>query len=158
LSLIILNDNVSIYYFKKKRTIVDKAKKGDIVIISYITKSIKNKVIDSCKQSEKLIVGHRSSYPELSEAIIGMYPGDKKIIKIKQPYGPYKNSLVFDIDKIHLSDDLDPKTGDELLLHLKDKIVPVKVLGINDPIITIDANHLMAGKDMFMDFKLINII
>ncbi|MBN2546633.1 MAG: FKBP-type peptidyl-prolyl cis-trans isomerase [Spirochaetes bacterium] len=137
---------------------MDKAKNGDIVIIFYSTKSIKNKIIDSCKQSEKLIVGHRSIFPELNNAIIGMYPGDKKIIKIKQPYGPYKNSLIFDIDKIHISDDLDPKKGDELLLHLKDKIVPVKVLNISDPIITIDANHEMAGEDMFMDFKLINII
>jgi len=137
---------------------MDKAKKGDMVVIFYTTKSIKNKDVDTCEQSEKFIVGHRSTYPELSEAIIGMHPGDKKVIKIKQPYGPYKNSLVFDIDKIHLSDDLEPKKGDELLLHLKDKVVPVKVLNINDPVITIDANHVMAGKDMFMDFKLINII
>lgn len=74
-------------------------------------------------------------------------------------YGPRDDKLVAVIDYEHFPDEIQPEIGQRLqLVHSDDRKILATVTGISESGVTIDANHLLAGKDLTFDIELVAIL
>ena len=76
-----------------------------------------------------------------------------------QAYGERREDMVITVDREHLPDDLEPEIGVELQLSQQDgQVIMVRVTGVTDSDITIDANHPLAGEDLTFDIELMDVV
>lgn len=141
---------------------MEQAKKGDNVKIHYTGKLDDDTEFDSSIDRDPLqfMLGEGLLIPGFEEAVEGMSPGEKKTIRIpaEEAYGPYIKELVADFDKGLLPPEMSPQLGEELKIEQEDgNIAMVRVIGLTDTTITLDANHPLAGKDLIFDISLVEI-
>ncbi len=141
---------------------MEQAKKGDNVKIHYTGKLDDGTEFDSSIDRDPLqfMLGEGLLIPGFEEAVEGMSPGEKKTIRIpaEEAYGPYIKELVADFDKGLLPPEMSPQLGEELKIEQEDgNIAMVRVIGLTDTTITLDANHPLAGKDLIFDISLVEI-
>jgi peptidylprolyl isomerase len=159
-----------------------KAKKGDKVRINYTGKLEDGTVFDStfddsgCESDEhasegcgcgcgggpeELTIGEGDFFSQIDEALEGMCPGEKRtvIIKAEDAFGEYDADRVFTVPRTELPEDLVPQAGDELVLTDEDdEDLEVIVVEVNDENITFDANHPLAGEDLYYEIELTEIL
>lgn len=132
--------------------------KGDKVRLSYKIKLEDGSVFESSETNGPLdfIAGEGSVLQALDNGVIGMMPGDSKVIKIPadQAYGAKKDERIFRM----------PKTKAPALYEVgktvtvyraDDKPIKVKVIGETEDAFVIDGNHPLAGHDLIFEVKLI---
>jgi peptidylprolyl isomerase len=132
------------------------AKDGDKVSIHY-TGSLEDKtVFDTSENREPLefTVGDKNLIPGMNNAVRGMKVGESKTVSIPQEeaYGPYDDTLVFEVPTKNLPPGI--KAG----MPLRDpqgNMVLVKE--VNEDKSLLDANHILAGKTLIFDIKLVSI-
>ena len=106
-------------------------------------------------------IGEGQVIPGFEKAIIGMNPGDSKDIEISanEAYGPYHEKLVVKVSKDKIPSELNPSIGQQLRLQQPEgNDILVSVKEISNENITLDANHQLAGKDLFFNIQLVEII
>jgi peptidylprolyl isomerase len=156
-----------------------KAKIGDKVKINYIGKLENGTIFDStmghgheksdCSDEEcgcsggpaEIVLGEGEMFPQIDEALAGMVPGEKKsvIIQAGTAFFAYDNDQVFTILRSDMPDDLQPAVGDELVIASEGgEEIEVSVLEVCAESVTFDANHPLAGKDLFFDIELLEIL
>lgn len=138
------------------------AKQGDSVKVHYTGKLEDGTVFDSSlgKLPLTFIIGDGEVIPGVEQAVLGMEPGDRKTEKIacELAFGPHETTLVFIVGKDQIPDDLKPEAGQRLRLHHSDgRIAELLVVAVSDDTVTLDANHPLAGKDLFFDLELVEI-
>lgn len=141
---------------------MEQAKKGDNVKVHYTGKLEDGTEFDSSIDRDPLqfMLGEGLLIPGFEEAVEGMSPGEKKTIRIpsEEAYGPYIKELVADFDKGLLPPEMNPQIGEELKIEQEDgNVAMVRVTGLTDTTITLDANHPLAGKDLIFDISLVEI-
>lgn len=139
-----------------------KASKGDTVKVHYTGKLKDNTVFDSSKNRNPLEfkVGSGQVIPGFDKAVSGMNVGDIKSVTISsdQAYGPYRNDMVLEVEKDKFPDDIQPEIGQQLQINREnDNPIGVTVTKISDDVVTLDANHPLAGKDLIFEIELIEI-
>lgn len=139
------------------------AKSGDTVKVDYTGKLKDGSVFDSSVDRDplKFKIGAGQVIPDFEQAIIGMNPGDSKDIEISanNAYGPYHEKLVVKVPRDKIPQDLNPVQGQQLRLQQPEgNDILVSVKEINDEEITLDANHQLAGKDLFFNIQLVEIL
>lgn len=139
------------------------AKVGDSVKISFIGKLEDGTIFESSKNNEPLqfTVGNGEVLQGVDEAIIGMKEGQTKTISISSDkcYGAKEKELIINVEKSKLPPDLKLKVGYQLQIPLEDgKPINVRVTDITKDRITLDGNHYLAGKNLFFDITLIEIV
>ncbi len=158
------------------------AKKGDRVKINYTGKLEDGTVFDSTVEDtecdsveheadacgcgcgggpEELTIGDGEFFPQIDETLVGMAPGEKRtvIIKSEDAFGDYDEDRVFTVPRTELPEDLAPQAGDELVLTDEDdEDLEVMVVEVTDESITFDANHPLAGEDLYYEIELIEIL
>ncbi len=158
------------------------AKKGDRVRINYTGKLEDGTVFDStvedsgCESGdheaeecgcgcgggpEELTIGDCEFFPQIDETLVGMAPGEKRtvIIKAEDAFGEYDEDRVFTVPRTELPEDLSPQVGDELVLTDEDdEDLEVMVVEVTDESITFDANHPLAGEDLYYEIELTEIL
>ncbi len=158
------------------------AKKGDRVKINYTGKLEDGTVFDSTVEDtecdsveheadacgcgcgggpEELTIGDGEFFPQIDETLVGMAPGEKRtvIIKSEDAFGDYDEDRVFTVPRKELPEDLAPQAGDELVLTDEDdEDLEVMVVEVTDESITFDANHPLAGEDLYYEIELIEIL
>lgn len=139
------------------------AKAGDAVKVHYTGKLADGDIFSTSTQGDPLqfIVGQGETIPGFEQAVEGMQVGDSKRIEIspEQAYGPYLDDLVIQVDCKELPPDLDPKVGDRLQIQQEDgRAIPVNVIELSDEVVTLDANHPLAGKDLKFEIELVEIL
>jgi peptidylprolyl isomerase len=159
-----------------------KAKKGDKVRINYTGKLEDGTVFDSTLEDsgcetgehtseecgcgcgggpEDMIIGEGDFFPQIDETLVGMAPGEKRtvIIKAEDAFGEYDSDRVFTVPRSELPEDLVPQAGDELVLTDEDdEDLEVMVVEVNEESITFDANHPLAGEDLYYEIELTEIL
>jgi peptidylprolyl isomerase len=138
------------------------AKEGDVVKVLYAGKLEDGTVVSRTPEGESLqfTIGDGKMMPGFEKAVIGMNPGEKKTVDIKAEdgFGPYEQALLLEVQRSEWPDDIEPKIGEQLELERDDghKIV-ARITGITDDIVTLDANHPLAGTDLVFDIELESI-
>lgn len=140
-----------------------KSKIGDIVTIHFTCTMEDGTLVDTSLNKEplELEIGMKQVIPGLEHAVIGMKPGESRKVQIScdQAYGPYKNEMLKTIPLEQFPGITQPEVGIEFRIELKEgETRTIRVTKVTDTSVTLDANHPMAGKTLFFDIKLLEII
>jgi len=132
------------------------AKDGDTVAIHY-TGSLEDKtVFDTSENREPMefTVGDKNLIPGMTNGVRGMKVGESKTITIPQEeaYGPYDDKLVFEVPTKNLPPGI---TAGTPLRDPNGNMVMVKEVNEDNSIL--DANHILAGKTLIFDIKVVSI-
>ena len=87
--------------------------------------------------------------------------GDEKEIKVNpgEGYGEHNPELVKEMPRSCFQQDQEIQIGSIFMVCLQDgRQIPVKIVKMDDENITIDANHILAGKPLIFKIKLIEIV
>jgi peptidylprolyl isomerase len=142
---------------------MSQAKTGNTVKVHYTGKLKDGTIFDSSIDREPLEfkIGDGRIIPGFEHAVIGLKGGDSVSVSIAadDAYGQHDERLIQKINKDQLPEGLDPQIGQRLEAHQSDgRKVPVIVSEINESSITLDANHPLAGKDLFFEIELVEIM
>lgn len=155
-----------------------RAKTGDRVTINFTGKLADGSIIDTtypegeghncdddgCEHEHGpmiLTLGAEEFYIPIEEALVGMAPGEKKILTIdpEDAFGEYDPENVFSIARSEFPDDITPTLGQGLeVTGEDDETYMVTVVEITDESVSLDTNHPLAGEELTYEFELVEII
>jgi peptidylprolyl isomerase len=143
------------------------AKKGDKVRVHYTGRLEDGTVFDSseCHESEcgceggplEFVIGEGSVIPGFEQAIVGMEPGEEKTVHIpvEDAYGERMEEMVAEVPRADLPADLTPEEGMQLEVTQEDgHAFPVLITAVSETMVTLDANHPLAGRALIFDLRL----
>ncbi|MBI3895017.1 MAG: peptidylprolyl isomerase [Acidobacteria bacterium] len=139
------------------------ARKGDTVRVHYMGKLEDGSVFDSSANREPLefTIGAGTVLGGFEQSVIGMNPGETRQQKIsaEQAYGLHRKEMMIELPKDEVPSDLNPKVGDQLWLEdPMGRKTSVMVTDVSESGITLDANHPLAGKDLYFQIDLVEIL
>ena len=142
---------------------MQKAKQGDKVKVHYTGKLLNGEQFDSSTGREPLefTVGAGQMIKGFDEAIPGMGIGDKKTINIapENAYGEKIQDAIIEFPKENIPADMKLEVGMQLQLRNQEgHPIPVTITEIKDDVIILDANHMLAGKELIFDIELMEIV
>jgi FKBP-type peptidyl-prolyl cis-trans isomerase 2 len=136
------------------------AKSGDTVKVHFTGRIKEGAEFDSSRGGDPMefTIGSNQVAPGFEAAVIGMQAGESKtfLVEAKHAYGPYIDGLVQEVDrdKVHA----DVEVGQKLEIHRPDgTAIIVTVKAATESMLTLDANHPLAGKDLEFDVELLEI-
>ena len=138
-------------------------KDGDTVMVHYTGKLGDGTVFDTTANRDPMQfrIGEGQIIPRFEQAMIGMEPGEAKIIEISadEAYGPHYDELVLTVGREVFSDDAQPEVGQQFEVHRPDsQSIVAMVTDVTESNATLDANHPLAGKDLIFDVQLMEIV
>lgn len=136
---------------------------GDNIKVHYTGTLDDGSVFDSSEGREPLAftAGAGQMIKGFDAAVIGMKVGEVKTVTIpaEDAYGLHDDERVLTFPKDELPEGMDPKVNDRLALTQSDgRQVPVVVIEVTDEVLTVDANHELAGKDLTFEIELVELI
>jgi peptidylprolyl isomerase len=140
-----------------------KASAGDRVKVHYSGFLDDGTIFDSSLKRDPLefTLGTGMVIPGFEKAILGMGVGEDKTVQIEATdgYGAYNSDLIAEVPRSMLPVDITPEVGLQLNVRTHDgtqKIVTIAE--IKDQSLILDANHVLAGKDLIFEIKLVDIV
>jgi peptidylprolyl isomerase len=138
------------------------AKDGDTVKVHYTGTLEDGTVFDTSLERDPLefTLGQGQLIPGFEQAVTGMKVGESKTVNIPadQAYGPHRDELVLEMERSQFPEDIDPEVGQRLQMQQTDGgIVIVTVTDVSETTVTIDANHILAGKNLTFEIELVGI-
>ncbi len=149
---------------KDRKKKMAQVKQGDTVKVHYTGKLNDGTVFDSSKGREPLQfkVGDKKMIPGFEQGVIGMEVGQTKEVKIEaeKAYGPVRKEMIFDVKRSEFPEKLEPKVGMQFQMKQQEngQVFVVMVEKIVDDVITLNANHPLAGKDLTFEITLEEIL
>ena len=139
------------------------AKSGDTVRIHYTGTLTDGTKFDSSEGREPLefTVGSGQIIPGLDNAIPGMAVGDSKTVQIacEEAYGPHNPEALQQVPRSAIPENIPLELGLQLQMQTpQGQAVPVTVTEITDENVTLDANHMLAGKDLVFAVEMVEIL
>ena len=142
---------------------MQQVKDGDVVRVHYTGKLTNGEQFDSSNGREPLefTVGAGQMIKGFDDAMPGMTVGEKKTINIhpEHAYGEKNEQAIIEFPKANVPPEMTLEVG--MQLQMKDPEghpLPVTVTEIKDDSIVLDANHMLAGKELVFDIELIEIL
>jgi peptidylprolyl isomerase len=139
------------------------AKANDTVRVHYTGRLTNGQIFDSSLHREPLefIVGAGQMIPGFDAAVNGMGLNEKREVTIPcaQAYGDRDDMAIQQVPRIHLPQDMEPQVGQTLVA--TDETghqIHVIVTEVNDQMVTLDANHPLAGEDLIFEIELVEIV
>ena len=141
---------------------MSKAQPGNTVSVHYTGKLSDDTVFDSSRDREPLSfeIGAGNVIPGFEQGVVGMEPGDTKIITIDsdKAYGPYREDQVIEIERSRLPDDIEPEVGQQLQVQQANGETAIVVIkDVSDGSVSLDANHPLAGEDLTFEIELVAV-
>lgn len=134
-------------------------KSGDLVKIHYVGRFEDGTVFDSSEGHEPIAfhAGSEEVIPGVSQAVIGMQPGEKKTVSVppEQGFGIRRPDLEYEVDLSLLPPDVE--VGDRLSADVGVDRITVWVKEIRESSAVLDANHPLAGKTLVFDLEVVDI-
>jgi peptidylprolyl isomerase len=142
---------------------MEQVKEGDVVRVHYTGKLTNGEQFDSSTGREPLefTVGAGQMIKGFDDAMPGMTVGEKKTINIQpeDAYGQKDERAIIEFPKANVPDDMKLEAGMQLQLRNEQgQPFPVTVSEIKDDVIILDANHMLAGKELVFDIELVEIV
>lgn len=141
-----------------------KAKVGDVVRVHYVGKFENGEVFDSSiarREPIEFTIGAGQMIKGFDKAVEGMAVMEKKSVMIPcaEAYGEVHPENFVQVPRIEVPRDIVPVVGMQLAISDSyGRQFPVIVSEVNDEYIVLDANHPMAGKDLWFDIQLVEIV
>ncbi len=135
---------------------------GNTIKVHYTGKLEDGTVFDSSEGRDPLEVtlGTNAVIPGFEKGLIGMEVGDKKTITIpsEEAYGPHHDNLIMEVNKSDFPEDITPEIGLQLQMQRPDgQTMPVMITAVDEKVITLDANHPLAGKTLIFDVEMMEV-
>jgi peptidylprolyl isomerase len=142
---------------------MSRAQIGDIVKVSYVGTLQDGTVFDQTQGDNYLefTIGNQQIIPGLEQAVVDMEVGETKKITLppEEAYGEYSDENVVEVTRSRFPDNITPEVGMRLEAQNKhgDPVI-VSVKEITKNAIILDANHILAGKDLTFEISLQEIV
>lgn len=141
---------------------MQQAKKGDTVRVHYTGKLTSGEQFDSSAGREPLEfeIGAGMMIKGFDDAVVGMAIGDKKTINIApgDGYGERSEEMVMDFPRANFPADMTPEVGMQLMMNNNaGQQFPVTIVEVKDDVVMLDANHMLAGKELVFDIEMVEI-
>lgn len=139
-----------------------KAENGNTVKVHYTGTLDDGTIFDTSLEREPLefTLGEKQMIPGFEAGVLGMEVDETKTVKIASDdaYGQHHDERIIEIPRSEVPADMTIQVGQTLeLASPEGQSVIVQVKAITDDIVTLDANHPLAGKDLNFEIKLIEI-
>ena len=140
------------------------AKQGDTVRVHYTGRLEDGSTFDSSRVDGRdplqFELGAGMVIPGFDAGVTGMQVGDQKTVNIPvdQAYGPRREELIVHVPREQMPEGFEPVEGAQLLMQTEHGQQPVVVAGATDTHVQLDANHMLAGKDLIFDLELVEIV
>lgn len=139
-----------------------KAKTGDTVEVHYTGRLDDGTEFDSSRDREPLrfTIGQGQVIRGFEDAVTGLDEGQSATSRIaaEDAYGPLREDLVVQAPRSALPPNIQPEVGMMLQLQQEGGLpVPVTVTEVTDEVVTLDANHPLAGQCLTFDIQLIRV-
>lgn len=133
------------------------ANEGDKVAVHYHGTLDDGTVFDSSRERAPLefVIGSGQVIPGFDAAARALEPGQKKTVRMEpeDAYGGANLELVFEVPIEQVPEPL--KEGDRVELM---NGAPAVVTSVTDKIVTVDANHPLAGQALTFEIELVAIL
>ena len=136
---------------------------GDTVLFHYTGSLRDGTVFDSSSGRHPLRVtlGSGQVIRGVDEALTGMAPGEEKTVTIAadEAYGPHRPELLHEVQRDAIPPEVDLEIGQ--LLEGRDtggQHLRLTVVDVADGMVTLDANHPLAGQDLQFELQLVEIV
>jgi peptidylprolyl isomerase len=138
------------------------AKKGDTVKVHYTGRLPDGTRFDSSEGRDplELTLGSGDVIPGFDAAVAGMRAGESKTVTIAsdQAYGPRHDDAVRDFPRTVVPEHIELNVGMQLQANdPSGQPVALTVVGLSEEMVTLDANHPLAGEDLVFDLELVEI-
>ncbi|HEX2479649.1 MAG TPA: peptidylprolyl isomerase [Geminicoccaceae bacterium] len=135
---------------------------GDTVLFHYTGSLRDGTVFDSSAGRDPLRVtlGSGQVIRGVDEALIGMVPGEEKTVTIAadEAYGPHRPELLHAVQREAIPPEVDLEIGQQLEgRDTSGQQLRVTVVEVAEEIVTLDANHPLAGQDLRFELQLVEI-
>jgi len=137
-----------------------KARKGNRVKVHYTGKLEDGSVLDNSRSQKSLefTIGEGKVIPGFEKCVVGMEVGDRQTFEIPKAFGVWRQELVVYANKKDFPEDLEPDIGRGVQLNDGNgNTIDAVIKNIEGNTVTLDANHLLAGKTIVFDIELISI-
>lgn len=136
--------------------------KNKVASIAYTVKTLDEDIlIDSADSSSPLeyLHGYQNLIPGLENALEGHQVGDKFSVNIESAnaYGDYNEDLVQRVPKEVFEGADSLEVGMRFLADTDMGPVPVQITDIDGDSVTVDGNHMLAGKDLAFDVEVVGL-
>jgi peptidylprolyl isomerase len=135
-----------------------RVQRGDHVAIRYTARFADGSVFASSRDVPALafVAGGAEVIAGLSDAVVGMSPGETKLVAIapEQGFGARDDELERRIPRDELPESA--RVGDELSARAGDRVIPVWVREIGERHAVIDGNHPLAGHNLIFEIELVS--
>ncbi|MBU2868211.1 FKBP-type peptidyl-prolyl cis-trans isomerase [Pacificibacter marinus] len=141
---------------------MSEVKSGDKVRIHYKGTLTDGTVFDSSEGRDPLefTVGAGQVIVGMDKEMVGMTVGEKKTIVAvaEEAYGPRQDEAQQDVPREMIPAEIPLEVGMQLQMQSPEgQVIPVSVVSIGEDVVTLDANHTLAGKDLTFDIELVEI-
>jgi FKBP-type peptidyl-prolyl cis-trans isomerase 2 len=138
------------------------AKKGDTVRVHYTGKLTSGEQFDSSAGREPLEfeVGAGMMIKGFDDAVVGMAIGDKKTVTLQpaEAYGERFDEMLIEFPRSNFPEDLIPEVGMQLMMNNgAGQQFPVTITEVQDELVVLDGNHMLAGKELVFDIEMVEI-
>ncbi len=139
------------------------AKQGDTVKVHYTGKLEDGTVFDTSRSRHPLQfkIGNGQVIEGFEQAVAGMNVGESKTttIPMEKAYGPRRDDMIVTVKRDQLPSDVNPGVGQRLeITQENNQNILVTVMDITDSMITLDANHPLAGRSLTFELELLGIL
>ena len=139
------------------------ATSGDTVLFHYTGSLRDGTVFDSSSGRDPLrvILGSGQVIRGVDEALVGMAPGEQKTVTVPadEAYGPRRPELLHEVQRDAIPPDVDLEVGTQLEgRDTSGQRLRLTVVDVADEMVTLDANHPLAGQDLQFELQLVGIV
>lgn len=151
---------------------MQQAKQGDTVRVHYTGRLPGGEVFDSSECTDdgcgcgdgsplEFTIGAQQVIPGFEAGVIGLAPGEAKTVTIavEDAYGPHNPEMVIEVPRSEIPDHIDLTLGNHLQMSQENgQTFTVLITEVTDTMVTLDANHPLAGRELTFDLKLVEIV
>jgi peptidylprolyl isomerase/FKBP-type peptidyl-prolyl cis-trans isomerase SlpA len=140
-----------------------RAQEGDRVCVSYVGRFDDGTVFDSSEGNPPLefTIGAGEVIAGFDAAVTGLQPGESRSVAIdpEQGYGLHLPEMVAEVERCKIPDDQQLAIGNFLEVTAPNGAsFEVRVVGLNETTVQLDANHPLAGKTLHFEVQLLEFV